>query len=67
MKSLAAAIQGSIGDTVVDATGLIGLYDVNLDFNVDESEPDEGPTVFEGRAAGWPQAGGAERFGRSCR
>jgi uncharacterized protein (TIGR03435 family) len=25
MKSLAAILQGSIGDTVVDATGLIGL------------------------------------------
>ena len=47
MKSLAATLQGSIGDTVVDATGLPGLYDVNLDFNVDESKPDEGPTVFE--------------------
>lgn len=47
MKSLAATLQGSIGDTVVDATGLIGLYDINLDFNVDESKPDEGPTVFE--------------------
>ena len=47
MKSLAATLQGSVGDTVVDATGLIGLYDINLDFNVDESKPDEGPTVFE--------------------
>jgi len=47
MKSLAAAPQGSVGDTVVDATRLTGLYDINLDFNVDESKPFEGPTVFE--------------------
>jgi len=47
MKSLAATLQGSIGETVVDGTGLTGLYDVNLDFNVDESKADESPTVFE--------------------
>jgi uncharacterized protein (TIGR03435 family) len=47
MKSLAARLQGSIGDTVVDATGLTGLYDISLDFNVDEAKPDEGPTIFE--------------------
>jgi uncharacterized protein (TIGR03435 family) len=47
MKLLAATLQGSIGDAVVDATGLTGLFDVNLDFNVDESKSDEGPTVFE--------------------
>lgn len=47
MKSLAATLQGSIGDTVVDATGVLGLYDFNLDFNVDEGRPDEGPTIFE--------------------
>jgi uncharacterized protein (TIGR03435 family) len=47
MKLLAATIQGSIGDTVVDATGLTGLFDLNLDFNVDEGKPDEGPNVFE--------------------
>jgi len=47
MKLLAATLQGWIGDTVVDATGLTGLYDLNLDFNVDEGKPDEGPTIFE--------------------
>jgi uncharacterized protein (TIGR03435 family) len=47
MKSLAATLQGYIGDTVVDATGLTGLFDLNLDFNVDESMSSEGPTVFE--------------------
>jgi uncharacterized protein (TIGR03435 family) len=47
MKSLAATLQGYIGDAVVDATGLTGLYDLNLDFNVDESMSSEGPTVFE--------------------
>ena len=47
MKLLAATLQGWIGDTVVDATGLTGLYDLNLDFNVDESMSSEGPTVFE--------------------
>jgi uncharacterized protein (TIGR03435 family) len=54
LTSLAATLQGSIGDTVVDATGGLGLYDVNLDFNVDESKPDEGPHRFRGGAAGWP-------------
>jgi len=47
MKLLAATLQGWIGDTVVDATGLTGLFDLNLDFNVDEGKPDEGPTIFE--------------------
>jgi uncharacterized protein (TIGR03435 family) len=47
MKLLAATLQGYIGDTVVDATGLAGLFDLNLDFNVDESMSSEGPTVFE--------------------
>jgi uncharacterized protein (TIGR03435 family) len=47
MKLLAATLQAWIGDTVVDATGLAGLYDLNLDFNVDESTSSEGPTVFE--------------------
>jgi uncharacterized protein (TIGR03435 family) len=36
MKLLAATLQGWMGDTVVDATGLTRLYDLNLDFNVDE-------------------------------
>ena len=47
MKLLAATLQGWIGDTVVDATGLTGLYDLNLDFNFDESISSEGPTIFE--------------------
>ena len=47
MKSLAATLQGWIGDTVIDATGLTGLFDLKLDFNVDESLSSEGPTVFE--------------------
>jgi len=47
MKLLAATLQGYIGDTVIDATGLSGLFDLNLDFNVDESKLYEGPTVFE--------------------
>jgi uncharacterized protein (TIGR03435 family) len=47
MKLLAATIQGYIGETVVDATGLTGLFDLNLDFNVDESTSAEGPTIFE--------------------
>ena len=47
MKLLAATLQGWIGDTVVDETGLTGLFDLNLDFNVDESKSDEGPTIFE--------------------
>ena len=47
MKLLAATLQGFIGDTVVDATGLPGLFDLNLDFNVDESMSSQGPTIFE--------------------
>lgn len=47
MKLLAATLQGWIGDTVVDATGLTGLFDLNLDFSVDESASAEGPTIFE--------------------
>jgi uncharacterized protein (TIGR03435 family) len=47
MKLLAATLQGWIGDTVVDETGLAGLFDLNLDFNVDENLSSEGPTVFE--------------------
>jgi len=47
MKLLAATLQGWIGDAVVDATGLAGLYDLNMDFNVDESTSSEGPTIFE--------------------
>jgi uncharacterized protein (TIGR03435 family) len=47
MELLAAALQGSIGDKVLDATGLTGISDLNLDFNVDEGKPFEGPTIFE--------------------
>jgi uncharacterized protein (TIGR03435 family) len=47
MKLLAATLQGYIGDSVVDATGLAGLFDLNLDFNIDESMSAEGSTVFE--------------------
>ncbi len=47
MKLLAATLQGWIGDAVVDATGLSGRYDLNLDFRVDESTSAEGPTIFE--------------------
>ena len=47
MKMLAATLQGYIGDTVIDATGLSGMFDLNLDFNVDENPSAEGPTVFE--------------------
>jgi uncharacterized protein (TIGR03435 family) len=47
IELFASALQGSIGEKVFDATGLTGLYDLNLDFNVDEGKPFEGPTVFE--------------------
>ena len=47
MAMLAAALQGSLGDKVVDATGLTGIFDLNLDFNADEGKPMEGPTIFE--------------------
>jgi uncharacterized protein (TIGR03435 family) len=47
MELLAAALQGSIGDKVLDATGLTGVFDLNLDFNVDEGKPFEDPTIFE--------------------
>jgi uncharacterized protein (TIGR03435 family) len=47
MKLLASALQGYTGEAVVDETGLAGLFDLNLDFNVDESTSSEGPTVFE--------------------
>jgi uncharacterized protein (TIGR03435 family) len=47
MELLAAALQGSIGDKVLDVTGLTGVFDLNLNFNVDEGKPFEGPTIFE--------------------
>jgi uncharacterized protein (TIGR03435 family) len=36
MKLLAGALQGYVGDPVADETGLTGLYDLNLDFTLDE-------------------------------
>jgi uncharacterized protein (TIGR03435 family) len=47
MKLLAGALQGYLGDPVLDATGLTGLYDLNLDFTVDENLSAEGPRIFE--------------------
>lgn len=47
MELLAAALQGSIGEKVLDATGLTGVFDLNLDYNHDEGKPFEGPTIFE--------------------
>lgn len=54
MKLLASALSGYIGDQVLDMTGLTGLFDLTLDFSVDESmsaDRTSGPTVFE--AAQW--------------
>lgn len=47
MDQLAAALQGSIGDKVVNATDLPGSFDLTLDFNVDENQSSDGPTIFE--------------------
>jgi uncharacterized protein (TIGR03435 family) len=47
MKLLAGALQGYVGDLVLDATGLTGLYDLNLDFTLDENMSAEGPRIFE--------------------
>ncbi len=47
MKLLASALQGYIGDSVVDSTGLAGLYDLDLDFTLDESMSAEGEKLFE--------------------
>jgi uncharacterized protein (TIGR03435 family) len=47
MELLAATLQGYIGDKVVNATGLNGLFDFTLNFNLDESMSAEGPTIFE--------------------
>ena len=41
----AATLQGHIGDAVVDETGLTGLFDLNLDFNADESKFRMRPTI----------------------
>jgi uncharacterized protein (TIGR03435 family) len=47
MKLLAGALQGYLGDPVVDETGLTGLYDLTLDFTLDENISAEGPRIFE--------------------
>lgn len=47
MQQLAGALQGYVGDPVLDETGLTGLYDLNLDFTVDENMSAEGPRIFE--------------------
>jgi uncharacterized protein (TIGR03435 family) len=50
MKLLASALQGFVGEPVVNATGLTGLFDFTLDFTLDEStSPDRewGQTPFE--------------------
>jgi uncharacterized protein (TIGR03435 family) len=47
MKLLAATLQGYIGDTVVDATGLAGLFDLSLEFTSDENMSADGSTLFE--------------------
>jgi uncharacterized protein (TIGR03435 family) len=47
MKLLAGALQGYIGDPVLDETGLTGLYDLNLDFTTDENMAAEGLRVFD--------------------
>jgi uncharacterized protein (TIGR03435 family) len=47
MKLLAGALQGYVGDPVLDETGLTGLYDLNLDFTLDENFSAEGSRIFE--------------------
>lgn len=50
MKLLAAALQGFVHDPVLDTTGLPGIFDLTLDFSVDESmsaDRTPGPTIFE--------------------
>jgi uncharacterized protein (TIGR03435 family) len=47
MDQLAATLRGYIGDSVLDETGLPGLFDFDLDFNPDENLSAEGPTIFE--------------------
>jgi uncharacterized protein (TIGR03435 family) len=47
MKRLAETLQGYIGDAVVDATGLPGLYDFSLDFTPDENMSADGGNIFE--------------------
>jgi uncharacterized protein (TIGR03435 family) len=47
MKILVGALQGYVGDPVLDATGLTGLYDLSLDFTPDENMSADGLRVFE--------------------
>jgi uncharacterized protein (TIGR03435 family) len=50
MKLLASALSGYTGDQVLDATELTGLFDLTLDFSIDESmsaDRTPGPTIFE--------------------
>lgn len=43
MALLAATLQGYIGDQVIDATGLTGLYDLNLDLTLMKTGPSMAP------------------------
>jgi uncharacterized protein (TIGR03435 family) len=47
MTLLAETLQGYIGEAVVDATNLPGLYDFSLDFMPDENLSADGEHVFE--------------------
>lgn len=47
MKVLASTLQGYIGDSVEDKTGLAGQYDLNLDFTPDENMSADGESLFE--------------------
>lgn len=47
MKLLAETLQRFVGDPVLDTTGLTGLFDLNLDFTLDESLSATGQSVFE--------------------
>jgi uncharacterized protein (TIGR03435 family) len=47
MKLLAEALQGFVGDPVLDTTELTGLFDLSLDFTLDESLSATGTSVFE--------------------
>lgn len=47
MNLLASTLQGYIGDPVVDKTGLAGLYDLDMDFTLDESLSAEGERLFD--------------------
>ena len=48
-KLLAGALQGYVGDPVLDLTGLTGFYDFSLEFSSDESlaaNATSGPSIF---------------------